>query len=382
VVEHPSTRPLGEFNTRRRAGNLSLTLLLLAALLLLVLSWITFGGPDSAPTADGGQAPSVDESHPPQPSAAGEFDGPVAPLMGPQQETVFQGPPDRVYVSSGASAGTVRGRVVAENWVVWPHALELALESQASGEVLQRRGANQEEPNFEFDPVPFGDYRLRLIADDCLDQALLLTLSAQSTDQHLAVPLIPAAKLLGHVQDTLGQGVPGLPVIAVRRPDKPGHRSVPFQGLTEENGDFTLHGLQPGTYDVMAGSQLQPLGTPQVAHLLDQAGEAWVTLEVPPLGSALITIDFKDGDTARERDSALLRVQAVADGAGSGPGLQLSLPLTADGSVRFPALPPGTYSFTAYGGPYRRTMRHGTVAAGVELQLSIPMRSLTESKPR
>lgn len=364
---------------RAQAGISSVVLLGLGLVLLGLTAWLVMGtpGPQKLPNQDQLHGAEADWQDP----ASGEFDGPVAPLLGPDEEVVYQGPPDRVFVSHGASNGTIRGRVVAENWVVWPHAIRLTLEKQESREVVQERGANPEDPNFEFDPVPFGSYRLRLQADDCLDQAFLLTLSAESTDHHMAVPLIPSGRIVGRTQSALGEPVGGLPVVAIRRPDKPGHRSVPHTGLSEANGDFRVDGLQPGTYDVMAGNQLRPLGEVHVAHLATQASEAWVTLEVPPLGRAAITLEFKDGDKALERDWKMLRVQADAT-AGDGRGFSLSLPLQEDGTVHFPALPPGDYAFTAYGGPYRRTMRRGAVVAGQEVSVQIPVRALATGGKR
>lgn len=353
-------------------------LVLVGVLLLSILAWLTMSDPGSeVRPPDGGSQTAVEGPDDPE---AATFDGPVAPKQ-PTEDPTYTGPPDRVFVSHGASAGTIRGRVVAETWVVWPRGVTLTIEKQAGGEVLQTRGASREEPNFEFEPIPFGNYRLRLQADDCVPQALLLTLSPESTDQHLAVPLIPAARLLGTVKDATGQAVGGLPVVAVRRPEQPGFRSVPSTTLSLEDGSFAIEGLRPGTYDVMAGNQLTPFGEPHVAYIKDQAGEAWVALEVPPLGRALVTVDFLDGEEARARDWRLVRVQADAT-AGEARGFSLSVNLDAEGIARFPALPPGDYAFTAYGGPYRRVLRSGAVVAGLEVQVTVPLRGLATGGPR
>lgn len=375
----PRTRPLGESALGKRDGQSNLVLLGVALLLLGVGAWLLLGGPPQQDSPNDGNLGPAGGNSPDL--SSGEFDGPVAPLLGPDKEVVYQGPPDRVFLTHGASNGTIRGRVVAETWVVWPHAMRLTLERQDTREVLQERGASQTEPGFEFEPVPFGNYRLRLQADDCLEQSFLLTLSPESTDHHMAVPLIPSGRIVGRVLSTFSEGVGGLPVVAIRRPDKPGHRSVPTTSLSLEDGSFRIEGLQPGTYDVMAGNQLRPIGEVHVAHLASQAGEAWVTLEVPPLGRAVVTLDFKEGDKARERDWKLLRIQADAT-AGEGKGFSLSLPVQEDGTATFAALPPGDYAFTAYGGPYRRTMRRGAVAAAQEVAVSIPVRALATGGKR
>ncbi|MGB0684745.1 MAG: hypothetical protein ACPGQD_00940, partial [Planctomycetota bacterium] len=76
-----------------------------------------------------------------------------------------------------------------------------------------------------------------------------------------------------------------------------------------------------------------------------------------------------------------VRVQADAT-AGEARGFSLSMNLDAEGLARFPALPPGDYAFTAYGGPYRRVLRSGAVVAGQEVQVTVPLRGLATGGPR
>ncbi len=342
-----------------RTSNLGRTTWWVPASLLVLLGaviWV-FSTHTSTPELPP-PSPQPQPSLPAPPPQAGELENQAQT----QRSTVIQPP----------SHGSVRGRVVAEDWVIWPPGIELQLVPQAGGPPLQTLGVSSDHPRFAFEKVPLDHYRLILTAPDCLKQSLLLTVSADQPDQFFAVPLQPAASIVGQVVDADGRPVAHIPVAARFHSTALGASQVPITTSTGVDGRFKISGLRDGEFEVYVGTFRNPLSEVQIIGISRNAPEAWVSFTVGPMGSATIQINFLDGPEVAATDWRTLRVQAIRQSEGK--GFSESLALKKDGSVHFPALPPGDYSFVAYGGPYRHVGRQATVHADMPLTLSIPMR--------
>lgn len=329
-------------------------------LLLVAMAWVlTSGSGDGAGQAErvGGLGP--DSGATPDSLDPGELDPDVRP-------------PDRVEVVQTPTHGKIRGRVVAENWVTWPSGITLSLALQEGGPPLETLGASEEFPQFAFERVPLGNYRLTLTAPDFVEQNLLIAVTALQVDQFMAVPLAPAASIIGTVVDRLGQPVASIPVAATFYSTAPGRSQVPHTTSTDEDGAFRITGLRDGEFEVYVGTFRNPLSEVKVVGIHRGAPEAWVNFVVDAMGSATVQVDFLDGEEVAAQDWRTMRVQAVLDAKEK--GFSESLPLNAEGRVRFPALPPGDYSFVAYGGPYRRVSRKASVSTDLPAEITIPMR--------
>lgn len=280
--------------------------------------------------------------------------------------------PVRDDLSYQPKFGIVRGRVVAAHWVIWPRAITVSLISQSGGEVIGTAPASEEAPTFHFERVPFGNYTLKLTAAECLDQELLLTLSPEQNNHFTSIAVVPAASVIGVVVDEMGQPVEKIPVAVVLRSKNLGASQVPLTSLTDENGQFRITGLRDGEFNVYVGSFRNPLSEIQVIGISREAPEAYVSFTVTKMGRATVTVNFLDRTEAAAEDWLTMRVLATR--SGEGLGFSESLPLGEDGKVVFTALPPGNYSFSAYGGPYRKVIRQASVNADSPTAVTIPMR--------
>ncbi|MHC4823899.1 MAG: carboxypeptidase-like regulatory domain-containing protein [Planctomycetota bacterium] len=332
------------------------------ALLLLVvaMAWVLSSGEDT------GDAPG--ETH----GLSGIDSGTVPETLTPGKLDPSLTPPDRVEVVPTPTHGKIRGRVVAENWVTWPSGITLSLAPQEGGDPLQTLGASKEFPQFAFERVPLGNYRLSLTAPDCVKQNLLVSVTAQQVDQFMAVPLSPAASIRGTVVDRTGHPIASIPVAATLYSTAPGRSQVPYTASTDEDGNFHITGLRDGEFEVYVGTFRNPLSEVKIVGIHRGAPEAWVNFVVDAMGSATVQVDFLDGAEVAAEDWRTMRVQAVL--SAESKGFSESMPLNAEGRVVFPALPPGEYSFVAYGGPYRRVSRKASVSPDLPAQVTIPMR--------
>lgn len=354
-----------------RTSNLGRTALWVPGLLLLLamaVGWVWFGGAGS------------DEPEPPGPYGEGSLDPSDIGVQQAELE-VDEGVRERAEASEIPELprfGVVQGRVTAARWVTWPAGIELRLLDQADGSEFALTSASEEQPRFRYERVPYGNYRLTIQAPECVEQSILLTVSAQQRDQFLAIPLVPAASIVGSVTDELGKPVAKMPVAAVFHSQEPGRNQVPYLGMTDEEGKYRITGLRDGEWKVYVGSARHPLSEERVLGISREAPEAWADFVIAPMGSATITVDFLDGAEAAAEDWKSMKVQAVLQGGER--GFNESLPLRADGSVRFPALPTGQYQFIAFGGPYRRVMREAVVTPEMAASITIPMRRYGERK--
>ena len=277
-------------------------------------------------------------------------------------------PPDRAYISSGATQGTIRGRVLLAPGNDWPRTTTLVLTPQDEDRVLELVSVGADQHDFRFRPVPFGSYRLRVEADGFQGYAVLLTLSDQTTDVYQQLVLEPDARVYGTVRDAAGAPLVGLPVtvMAITEPPRSG---VPRSTRSVVEGAYEVRGLPPGDYEVFPGSYAYPLGEAQRIRITAGAREGWADLVAPTPGSAVITLLDEAGDN----DLAVVRVEATMVTTGNARGYSESTTADAEGIARFPALPPGDYRFQAFGGPFRRTAQPAAVVAGRETRLEIPL---------
>lgn len=337
-------------------------ILLLAAALLLAPAppagpELPGSPPPEAPVAEVGPGALTD------PNSAG--------VRTPDWEPGVVLPPDST-IRSGVppTAAIVRGRLVAAQWVAWPRRALVVLARQSDGAEVARAEPSQEEPEFRFENVPFGDYRLRLEASEFEDLVMLISASASAPDLYQTLPLTPAASVRGRVRDREGRPVPEILVTVQPRVADPRQPALPVEGRTDAAGEFRLPGLRPGEYEVYAGAARSPVGPAVNVFLGAGAPEAWADLEVTDLGSARVILEDLDqaGLTGVSVQAQLL-TPAGAIGA-----YRETRAAAAGGNVDFRWLPPGEYGFTAFGGAFRRTLRMGTVRAGAAVEVCIPLR--------
>lgn len=351
-------------------GGTGFLVLGLLAILLVLVGWAVWSGPEEAPEpldptlVDIGSNP--DGAEPPEEA---QLEGPTAAELGGPVGRDVQLP----------VIGSVRGKVHAESWVEWPTDLRVVLSQQATGEAVASEGVAPEEPEFLFPRVEFGNYRLSLYGDGILETHLLVTVSPTSARQHFYVPLQSGASVYGQVRDRNGKAVVGVQVSAKLQSDQVGRFHEPLTTITDEEGKYRIRGLRPDQeYEVMVGNPFHRIGESKFLGVSRFAPEAWAEFEIPPMGRARIVVDFADGRAVQERYGRVLRVKA--DKMGEAPGYSHSLPLDEEWGATFVALPPGEYSFTVYGGSFRRVLRSLTVSTDYEASLTIPVFHRGEGK--
>ena len=139
-------------------------------------------------------------------------------------------PPDSTVRSGAApTSAIIRGRVVAASWVLWPRRAVVVLTRQADGAEVARAEPSQESPDFRFDQVPFGDYRLRLEASEFEELVMLISASQSAPDMYQTMPLTPAASVRGRVKDAQGELVPDIFVTVEPRLADPRQPALPMQ---------------------------------------------------------------------------------------------------------------------------------------------------------
>lgn len=278
--------------------------------------------------------------------------------------------------------GSVRGKVHADSWVEWPPSILVELSLQDTGQVFHSQGVNQEEPDFNFPQVEFGNYRLTLTATGALETNVLLTISPTSSNQHMYLPLQPAASVHGVVRNAEGQPVAEIQVTAILRSETAGRYHEPLVALTDAAGAYFIGGLRPGReYDVFVGTFGNPVGATKAVGVSKYAPDAWADFEIPMMGRAVITIDFADGKEVRDEFGKVLRVLAQKEGGEK--GYSQSVALSDSWQALFPALPPGEYSFSVYGGSFRRVIKSAGVSSQYETALTIAVHHLGKgNRPR
>ncbi len=236
----------------------------------------------------------------------------------------------RVTASSGPWAGSVAARVVPGK--ILEVVLELApLPSHLAGEVVDATGGVVEGALVRAgDSVAMsdGDGRFHLAVAPGFSDLVVAAEGYAGAQLRIAAPtdaarvtLFPAASIAGRVVDSDGRGVPGALVGARQRWSR-----------TDEAGSFRITGLLPGRFRLELRKEgLRGRVSPTVRLGLGEAREG-IVIQVDPATRLHVQIEGP-GRTGPCR-SGRLRLR--------GPE-QLSAPLGADGSARFPGVRPGVY---------------------------------------
>lgn len=339
-----------------------LGLVLVAGALLLV--------PGPAPAPDPAREP--DSGAQPDAASPGTLTDPSsAGAREPIWEPGAVLPPDStVRAGAAPTSAIVRGRVVAANWVTWPRHMTVVLARQSDGAELARAEPTQEAPDFRFEEVPFGDYRLRLQASEFEELVMLLSANASAPDLFQTLPLTPAASVRGRVKDAQGATVPDILVTVELRAADPRTPVLPIEGRTDAAGEFRIAGLRQGEYEVYPGAARSAVGPAVSVFVGPGAPEAWADLQVSSLGTATVVLeDLESAGLA----GVSVQAQMISPAGSVGAYRETRAP-GADGTVIFRWLPPGEYGFTAFGGAFRRTLRKGTVRADAAVEVRIPLR--------
>ncbi len=345
-------------------------LLALMGLLLLALGLIWSSGATTAPRAR------ADAAVAPPPAAASTAPGALTRPedLEPRPERWQPAgvlPPDSPFRAGVApTSAVVRGRVVLPRWAAWPRRATVILARQEDGREFGRAIATEQEPEYRFSEVPFGDYRLRLEADEFEPLALLLTASVASPDHYQTLLLTPAASVAGRVLDAGGAPVADIGVCVELRPQSPTDLVLPLEGRTAADGSFRIPGLAAGEYDVYPGAARAPVGARHSVFVGPGAPQAWADLQVSGLGAAQVRLE----DLERAGLAGVKVVAQMTRPAGEIPSYVETRAPGEDGVARFPWLPPGEYGFTAYGGAFRRIVRESTVRAGETAEVQVPLR--------
>lgn len=345
-----------------------MVLMLLGGLLLAVLAWVLIPtkGPEADPAASadlpvGGAA--LEPGSLSDPDAIGERE--------PTWEPDGVLPPDSPYRAGIRPRNAlIRGRVVRRELGDWPRRIEILLIRAATGEEAGRAHPTEQEPAFRFEHLDFGAYRLRLEADGCVPWTMEVGASVGSPDQFLSLPLQSAAGIEGMARWRDGTPAAGVPVTVEPVPRTPRDAVLPLEAWTGEDGRFLVQGLVEADYLVYPGPARSPVGERVAVRVGTGAPRAWVELQLPPLASARVVVEDPQG-----AGFAGVRVKAQRTRLQEGElPYEETRPLGADGVLRFSALPPGSYAFTAWGGAFAATLEEALVVEGVEPEVRIKLR--------
>ena len=291
-----------------------------------------------------------------------------------EEATAYEGvlPPSVAPRTGASKAALVQGIVTAPEWLDFPAAVEVTLAPQTGTEGASRSlWVTAEKRSFQFEEVPFGDWRLSTAHEGFEPVTQLLSLRPDDPVRHILLALRPGHRIRGRVADYAGRRVGGIQVAAYWVADDPSLAMQPLVTRADAEGDFVIEGVRPGVYRMQAGPPRSPVGEPREIQIL--GGEAWVDLAVPPFGSARVKVIHLD------TGEALGGVRVVAQKqTGEGPGHGASGTSTSDGKVIFAYLPPGQYSFTAYAaGSRARVVRAAVIedtTSEVEIAITTPER--------
>jgi hypothetical protein len=146
--------------------------------------------------------------------------------------------------------------------------------------------ASDADGRFSFDGIEPGRYTLS--AQHAGFVSLLpgpvLNLPAGKSGSDILLRLVPSASISGRIVGDDGDGVPGVPVLALRKAYVGGKPQLVSSGLkvSETDGQFVIEDLPPGTYYLMAGGDRTRPGPRPVIGLRPEPTAAAIAIRGRP----------------------------------------------------------------------------------------------------
>jgi hypothetical protein len=273
----------------------------------------------------------------------------------------------------------IEGTVVVPRWSELQEAT-ISLIPQPGNPAAKRETYLGNRPNFRFEKVAEGNWILEATAKNCHKYRGFYTFLDDGTRYHILAPLELDRLIRGKVVDESGLPLEGLKVAAIRIVDDLTLAVTPRTATCDRDGNFAIRNLRPGPYRVIPGGNRYPAGKEKQIQLA--GNEAYVEFILPNAGSAKVQVVSKaaneplSGVTVTAR-----RVSAPTPESQAPPGHASSARTDETGTALLPYLPPGEYSFSAFGGKWRRRIERASVRSGIQTQLVIQVGNI-KANPR
>ena len=265
--------------------------------------------------------------------------------------------------------GTIRGRVTSARWSIWPAEVVIELIKIENNSKIAQFACLREEPDFIFENVPFGSYRLKLVGDRILAFDIDIKLDAEGPNIFQSMALRSAASISGIVFDTAGSPAVNVQVVSRFQHDLEGFFVTPQIANTDSEGRFTIEGVRPGQHKVFVGAEHSPLSKTETLNISENSPDAFTQFTINKFGMASVFVDVRDASA--DKLTLYKKMRVSAERLNSDPTFRLSIDVNEKGLAQFNALPPGRYSFTAYGGGIRRTRQTTSVIEGQNSDVKI-----------
>lgn len=341
----------------QRSGNTGASPILVVvglALLLAVSALVLWPGGSTELDPGNGGDPTIAENE--QPDFA-ELD--QTPVVSPERR------------DSPLVQATVAVLLALPAWAEMPDTVRVELIPQGSNPAEKRHLWTKNGGKFvQFDDVPFGSWLVRCAPRGFQAVEVPLTVSEKAPSPRQVLNLKPARSIRGRVIDSTGAGVASVAVSARPVEAIVGFTVTRATTTTDEEGRYRLSGLPEGKYWVFAGELRSAIGPMVETDLIGD--EAWADLTIPRMGAAQITVvnETTQAPIARMRVQAE-RITVASEGI---PGHVTFKQTDENGVAKFPAIPPGEYSFTfLQPGSYKTKTQRFEVAAGAtgEFRVSV-----------
>ena len=308
----------------------------------------------------------VADEHAPAPPMASSNAG-----SGTVQPGIYEGPDTSIApaILRVPTHGTIRGRVTSAIWSIWPSEVVIELIKIENNSKIAQFACLREEPNFIFENVPFGSYRLKLVGYRILAFDIDVKLDAEGPNIFQSMALRSAASISGIVFDTAGSPAVNVQVVSRFQHDLEGFFVTPQIANTDSEGRFTIEGVRPGQHKVFVGAEHSPLSKTETLNISENSPNAFAEFTINKFGMASVFIEIRD--SSADKITLYKKMRVSAERLNSDPTFRLSLDVNENGLAQFNALPPGRYSFTAYGGGVRRTRQTTSVIEGQNSDIKI-----------
>ena len=326
------------------------------------LAWLTFFHPQTQIQGDS-QAPNLDsgDSQPQVPAIVQEFGRRVEPDA--LQHDGFL---------------KLEGTLVVPRWTELQGAT-VSLQPQPGNPAPKRDLHLGREVNFQFLKVPAGNWILEATAVGCKDFRGLYTFKDDGSRHHLLVPFELDAYIRGRVVDSSGLPLEGLEVAALRIVEDKTLAITPRTAICGSDGLFSIRNISQGPYRVIPGGTRYPAGEEKEVQLAGQ--EAWVDFILPAAGSALVQVLARTDQKPLSGLTVTARRVRAPTSKQTQFGHTSSVRTDKEGKALIPYLPPGEYSFSAFGSRWRRRVERASVRSGIQTQLVIQVGTI-KANPR